>query len=106
MFPNSEVGMLDMEYSTRGGIINGVTPILILLLLGSAAAAQSPKAAQKTKDYVRNIELCNQADHASLQARIDGCTALIDTNEGATTALAGTLALAWISVQTDGARPC
>ena len=35
-----------------------------------------------------NIALCNGSDRTSLAARIDGCTALIDSGQGTTTALA------------------
>jgi tetratricopeptide (TPR) repeat protein len=55
-----------------------------LLLFGSLAAAQSPKKG----DYLGNIALCNGSDRTSLAARIDGCTALIDSGQGTTTALA------------------
>jgi len=72
-----------MEFSAGGRIIHGAAPILILLLLGSLAAA-SPKKS----DYLRNIELCNGSDRTSLAARINGCTALIDSGQGTTSALA------------------
>ena len=73
-----------MELSASGRIINGVAPVIALLLLGSVAAAQSPKK----NDYLSNIALCNASDRTSLAARIDGCTALIDSGQGTTTALA------------------
>ena len=74
-----------MEFSTRGSIIYVRGCIIILLMLVSPAAAQNPK---QKNDYVRNIGLCNQLDRASLQARIDGCTALIDAGQGTTSVLA------------------
>ena len=55
-----------------------------LLLLGSLAAAQNPKKG----DYLGNIALCNGSGSTSFAARIDGCTALIDSGQGTTTALA------------------
>src|SRR6185312_1787394 len=77
-----------MEFSRRAGIIDAGVCTAILLVLALPAAAQNPKPNAKKDDYVRNIELCNQADRRSLQARIDGCTALIDAGQGTTTALA------------------
>ncbi len=74
-----------MEFSARAGIIGAGAPIVILLLLGSPAAGESPK---RKDDYVRNIELCNGTDRASLEARINGCTALIKASQGTTAALA------------------
>ena len=73
-----------MELSANGRIINGVAPVIAVLLLGSVAAAQSPKKS----DYLGNIALCNGSDRTSLAARIDGCTALINSGQGTTTALA------------------
>ena len=73
-----------MELSASGRIIHGLAPVVALLLLGSLAAAQSPKKS----DYLGNIALCNGSDRTSLAARIDGCTALIDSGQGTTTALA------------------
>ena len=58
--------------------------VLALLLLAASAAAQTPK-----KDsYLRNIELCNRMDRTALDARINGCTLLIDAGYGSTAALA------------------
>ena len=74
-----------MEFGARSGIIDGVAPILILLLLGSPAAAQNPKLKD---NYLRNVELCNGSDRTSLEPRINGCTALIDSGQGTATALA------------------
>jgi tetratricopeptide (TPR) repeat protein len=48
------------------------------------APAQNPK--QKA-GHLKNIELCNDSGGASLEARIEGCTALIGSVEGNTTAL-------------------
>jgi hypothetical protein len=71
-----------MEINAKAGAIDGVAPILILLLLGSPALAQNPKK----NNYLSNIELCNGLDRTSFEARIDGCTALIDGHQGTTTA--------------------
>src|SRR5260370_40628956 len=72
----SKVGKLDMESIARRGIINGVAPILILLLLGSPAAAQNPTP---KKIVLENIALCNGIDRTSPEPQIDGCTAVIDS---------------------------
>src|ERR1700675_2228636 len=74
-----------MEFSAKADIIDGVAPMLILLLLASPAAAQDPRLRD---NYLRNIEVCNGSDRTSLEARINGCTALIDAGQGTTTALA------------------
>jgi tetratricopeptide (TPR) repeat protein len=74
-----------MEIREKAGAIDGVASFLILLLLGSPALAQNPKPKDK---YLRNVELCNVLDRTSLEARINGCTALIEAGQGTTTALA------------------
>lgn len=73
-----------MEFGARGGIIDGVAPILMLLLLASPAAAQNPKPKD---NYLKNIELCNGVDRTSPEARIEGCTALIGAGHDSTPAL-------------------
>jgi tetratricopeptide (TPR) repeat protein len=73
-----------MELNASRRILFGVAPAFALLLLGSLAAAQTPRK----NDYVGNIALCNGSGRTSLAARIDGCTALIDSGQGTTTALA------------------
>ena len=83
IFPNSKIGKPDMELSASGRIIHGMAPALALLLLGSPAAAQTPKKS----DNLENIALCNGSDRTSLESRIDACTALIDSGQGTTTAL-------------------
>src|SRR6187399_14183 len=73
-----------MKVRKKEDHVRGVTLILILLLLGPPASAQSAK-----KDsYLRNIELCNGKDRASLEPRINGCTSLIDSGQGTPVALA------------------
>jgi tetratricopeptide (TPR) repeat protein len=84
-FPIPTIGKSDMEFGAKSGIIDGVAPILILLLLESPAAAQNPKLKD---NYLRNIELCNGSDRTSLEPRINGCTAVIDSGQGTATALA------------------
>src|SRR5206468_6711206 len=85
-FAGFNIGKPDMELSASRRIVHGVAPTLalLLLLLGSLAAAQSPKKS----DYLGKIALCNGSDRTSLAARIDGCTGLIDSGQGTTTALA------------------
>ena len=73
-----------MQFGAIGRIIHGLAPVLILPLLGSLAAAQNPK----NGDYLKNIELCNGSGRTSFEVRIKGCTALIDSGQGTTTALA------------------
>ena len=80
-----KVGKLDMESIARGSSINGVAPILILLLLGSPAAAQDPKP---KNNILENLALCNGIDRTSPELQIDGCTAIIDL--GGHTAAAAT----------------
>jgi tetratricopeptide (TPR) repeat protein len=65
--------------------IGAVTLMLILLLLGTPAAAQNPKL---KGDYLKSIELCNGLDRASLEPRINGCTSLIDSSQGTPATLA------------------
>src|SRR5688572_2246473 len=57
---------------------------LALLLLAASAAAQTAKKG----NYLGNIELCNRMDRTALDARIGGCTVLIDAGYGTTAALA------------------
>ena len=59
----------------RGRIINGVAPILILLLVGASAAAQIPKA---KNNLLENLALCNGIDRTSPELQINGCTAVIE----------------------------
>src|ERR1700692_1190402 len=65
-----------MQSFARGGVSNGVAPILILLLVGSPAAAQNPKA--KT-NLLESLALCNGSDRASPEPQINGCTGVIDS---------------------------
>src|SRR5258708_18255450 len=77
----------DMEVRREEDIIGGaalILTLLILLLLGPPAAAQNAKK----DNYLRNIELCNGLDRASLEPRIIGCTSLIDSRQGTPVALA------------------
>jgi FlaG/FlaF family flagellin (archaellin) len=73
-----------MQFGAIGRIVHGLAPVPALLLLGSLAAAQNP---QKS-DYLKSIELCNGSGRTSFEVRIKGCTALIDSGQGTTTALA------------------
>ena len=76
--PNSQDREDWDESEFESGNHRGVTSVFILLLFGSTTpAAQGPR-----KDsYVRNIQLCNCADRASLDSRIAGCTALINAGQ-------------------------
>ena len=78
-------GSLIWSLEQGGRIVDGVAPVLVMLMLGSLAAAQNPKPKD---NYLRNIELCNGSDRTSLEPRINGCTALIDSGQGTTAALA------------------
>src|SRR5437588_4536304 len=75
----------DMKVRRQEDIIGGVTLMLVLLLLGPPAAAQNPRLNDR---YLRNIELCNGLDRASLEPRINDCTSLIDSGQGTPVALA------------------
>ena len=52
--------------------------IVILLLLGSPAAAQDPKPKH---NLLENLALCNGIARTSPELQIDGCTAVIDSGE-------------------------
>ena len=71
-----------MEVSARGGIISGVAPILILLLLASPAAAQDPKP----RITISGTLSCATVGSHVPEPQINGCTALIDSGEHTPTA--------------------
>src|SRR5689334_25292794 len=73
----------DTDMSMRGALIDGAATILVLLLVGSPAAARQPQE----NSNLKSIELCNGAD-VPPQARIVGCTALIGSGEANADALA------------------
>src|ERR1700757_5128800 len=76
------IGKPDMEIRAKAGTIDRLAPILILLLFGSPALAQNAKP----KDgYLTNIKLCNGVDRTPFEARINGCTALIEARQDTTT---------------------
>jgi tetratricopeptide (TPR) repeat protein len=65
-------------------MIGRLTLLLALLVLAAPVSAQVAK-----KDgFFKNIELCNRMDRAALDARISGCTVLIDAAYGTTAAQA------------------
>ena len=68
-----------MEFSAKENSVDRAAVIVILLMLGSPAAAQAPKPSD---GYLRGIELCNGSDRTSIDTRISGCTALIDSGQG------------------------
>lgn len=73
-----------METSAKARTFHALTIVLVLLLLGPPAMAQKPK-----KDgYLKDVELCNSMDLKALDARIKGCTALIEEGDRKATALA------------------
>ena len=74
-----------MEFSAKETCIDRAAVIFTLLLLGSPATAQAPKPSD---GYLRGIELCNGSDRTSIDTRISGCTALINSGQSKTTALA------------------
>jgi Lipoprotein NlpI, contains TPR repeats len=84
VFVNFKAGKLDMKFSARRGIADGVAAMLILLFVGSAALAQTPNS----KDSLKNIGLCNGVDRTSPEPQILGCTALINSGDLTTNALA------------------
>jgi len=63
------------------------TPTLAtaLLLCATQALAQLPP---RKDNYLRSIDQCNRADLTTLDARINGCTLLIESRYATTTALA------------------
>jgi tetratricopeptide (TPR) repeat protein len=64
----------------RGTVI---TTILASLLLPSLVAAQKPAV-----NSLRDLELCNGSERSSLDSRISGCSALIDSHQSTAIALA------------------
>src|SRR5438132_11544831 len=62
------------------GVVRGATALMMAILLGTAAVAQSPR--------LKNIELCNGKDRSSPDFQIEGCTALIDSGRETTQTLA------------------
>src|SRR5664279_440437 len=88
-FLNFKAGKLDMKFSARRGIAGGVAAMLILLFVGSVALAQAPKPNQVPKSNAsKNINLCNGVDRTSPEPQILGCTALINSGDLITTAMA------------------
>lgn len=68
--------MLDM--------VRGAALLLALPLLAAPATAQT----EMKNNFVSSIELCNRMDRTALDARIIGCTTLIDGGYGTTVTLA------------------
>lgn len=85
---------VDTPVATMG--IRGTTPHVeisndgsvkfsTLIELGKSSPAKGPTAAQGSRlkvDHLRNTELCNGGGGAAPEARIEGCTALIQTAQG------------------------
>jgi tetratricopeptide (TPR) repeat protein len=64
---------------------DGTTKFDTLIEEGNSKLTNKPQTSKLTERYFRNIELCNGT---SLEARISGCTSLIDARQGTTTTLA------------------
>src|SRR5213593_104416 len=54
-------------------IVHTVASMLLAISLGTSAWAQTPR--------LKNIDLCNGKDGASPDLQIEGCTALIDSEQ-------------------------
>lgn len=67
-----------MESRAKIGTIDRMGPLVVLLLLGSPVVAQSVKPSD---NYLKNIAACNGLDRTTFEARITGCTALIDEHQ-------------------------
>ena len=87
---------VDTPVATMG--IRGTTPHVeisddgtakfdTLIEEGKSKLTNKPQTSKLTDRYFRNIELCNGLDRRSFEARISGCTALIDARQGTTTIL-------------------
>src|SRR5262249_30446876 len=61
----------DMSNGSRRGVVCSFATASVLLLLASAAPAQSPR--------LKNIQMCNGVDNTSAEPQMQGCTALIDS---------------------------
>src|SRR5450756_1174 len=88
---NFNTGKLDMKFSARRGIADGVAAMLILLFVGSVALAQAapkPNQVPKSSSALKNIDLCNGVDRTSPEPQILGCTTLINSGDLTTNALA------------------
>src|ERR1035441_3959902 len=85
-------GKLDMKFSARRGITDGVAAMFILLFVGSVALAQAapkPNQTPKSSSALKNIDLCNGVNRTtSPEPQILGCTALINSGDLTTNALA------------------
>lgn len=90
---------VDTPVATMG--IRGTTPHVeisndgsvkfsTLIEIGKSRPARGPTMAQGSRlkiDHLKNTELCNGGGGAAPEARIEGCTALIQTVQGSATAL-------------------
>ena len=71
-----------MKFCARPGVAGGVATMLILLFVGSATLAQTPKPDETPKSNdLKNIDLCNGKDRTSPEPQIRGCTALINSGD-------------------------
>src|SRR5271169_2283006 len=69
-----------MRRDLSRSIVDAVASTLVLMLLGTWAAAQSPKFS--------NVDLCNGMDRRSAESQIIGCTALIKSKVNTSKVLA------------------
>ena len=72
-----------MTLSARRGIAGGVAAMLLLLIVGSTAQAQTqkPNKPPQKSSALKNIDLCNGTDRSSPEPQIRGCTLLINSGD-------------------------
>ena len=67
---------------------DGTTRFDTLIEEGKSKLTNKGQTSKLTDSYFRNVEFCNGIGRTSPEARISGCTALIDSRQGTTTTLA------------------
>ena len=67
---------------------DGTTKFDTLIEEGKTKLTNKGQTSKLTDNYFTNVELCNGIGRTSPEARINGCTALIDSRQGTTTTLA------------------
>jgi tetratricopeptide (TPR) repeat protein len=66
---------------------DGAVKFSTLIEAGKDKVSRRPAAERQQTDYLKNAESCNSKNTVSPEARIEGCTALIQTVQGNATAL-------------------